>query len=166
MRFRINQSVIALHSLLVSGWRMNAISKWHYSSYGRGINILSVCDVTKIPHKVEWWALVSDVQKIAFWIRGQTGQFLSQWRGITEIHVAVSSVSRWACHTLLEIRVLQGFFTNTYNKPYPMGFFTLWKKPAWRFFGKTFRGFSQREEPYRVGFLICVGEKPLNDLYF
>jgi hypothetical protein len=27
--------------------------------------------------------------------------------------------------TLLEIRVLQGFFTNTYNKPYPKGFFTL-----------------------------------------
>jgi hypothetical protein len=27
--------------------------------------------------------------------------------------------------TLLEIRVLQGVFTNTYNKPYPMGFFTL-----------------------------------------
>jgi hypothetical protein len=24
-------------------------------------------------------------------------------------------------HTLLEIRVLQGFFTNTYNKPYPIG---------------------------------------------
>jgi hypothetical protein len=31
--------------------------------------------------------------------------------------------------TLLEIRVLQGFFTNTYNKPYPIGFFTLWKNP-------------------------------------
>jgi hypothetical protein len=27
--------------------------------------------------------------------------------------------------TLLEIRVLQGFFTNTYNKPYPIGYFTL-----------------------------------------
>jgi hypothetical protein len=27
--------------------------------------------------------------------------------------------------TLLKIRVLPGFFTNTYNKPYPLGFFTL-----------------------------------------
>jgi hypothetical protein len=51
-RFQINQSVIALHSRLVlrnivrgkvvSSWRMNAISKWRYSLYGRGINIASV----------------------------------------------------------------------------------------------------------------------------
>jgi hypothetical protein len=34
------------------------------------------------------------------------------------------------------------------------------------FFKKTFRGFSQREEPYyRVGFVICVGEKTLNNPY-
>jgi hypothetical protein len=54
-RFQINQSVIALHSRLyiyycaiyfgrkvVSAWCMNAISKWRYSLYGRGINIASV----------------------------------------------------------------------------------------------------------------------------
>jgi hypothetical protein len=35
--------------------------------------------------------------------------------------------------TLLEIRVLRGFFTNTYNKPYPKVFF------------KNRRGFSERE---------------------
>jgi hypothetical protein len=40
-------------------------------------------------------------------------------------------------------------------------------------FKKTFRGSSQRErgssqreKPYRVGFVICVGEKPLNNPYF
>jgi hypothetical protein len=27
---------------VVSAWRMNAISKWRYSLYGRGINIASV----------------------------------------------------------------------------------------------------------------------------
>jgi hypothetical protein len=27
---------------VVSAWRMNAISKWRYSSYGRGINLASV----------------------------------------------------------------------------------------------------------------------------
>jgi hypothetical protein len=52
MHFQINQSVIALHLRLVlaqhrlgkvvSAWRMNAISKWRYSLYGRGINIASV----------------------------------------------------------------------------------------------------------------------------
>jgi hypothetical protein len=65
---------------------------------------------------------------------------------------------------------------NTYNKSYPMGFFTLWKNPGcqkkpsrcekpFRIF-LTFRGFSQREKPYRVGFVICVGEKPLKNPYF
>jgi hypothetical protein len=42
-------------------------------------------------------------------------------------------------HTLLEIRVLQGFFTNTYNK---------------------------RREGFRVGFVICIGEEPLKNPYF
>jgi hypothetical protein len=51
-RFQINQSVIALQSRLVlrnivwgkvvSACRMNAISKWRYSLYGRGINLASV----------------------------------------------------------------------------------------------------------------------------
>jgi hypothetical protein len=27
---------------VVSAWRMNAISKWRYSSYGKGINLASV----------------------------------------------------------------------------------------------------------------------------
>jgi hypothetical protein len=27
---------------VVSAWRMNAISKWRYSLYGRGINLASV----------------------------------------------------------------------------------------------------------------------------
>jgi hypothetical protein len=56
----------------------------------------------------------------------------------------------------LRNRVLQGFFTNTYNKSYPIGFFT-----AWRFFWKTFRGC---EKPYWVGFV--VGENLLKNPYF
>jgi hypothetical protein len=43
--------------------------------------------------------------------------------------------------TLLEIRVLQGFFTNTYDKPLPLGFFMLWKTPIKRFFLKPKRIF-------------------------
>jgi hypothetical protein len=27
-------------------------------------------------------------------------------------------------------------------------------------------GLSQREKPYRVGFVVCVGEKPLKNPYF
>jgi hypothetical protein len=36
------------------------------------------------------------------------------------------------------------------------------------FFEKPFTGFSQREKPYRVGFVVhvCVGEKPLKNPYF
>jgi hypothetical protein len=46
---RISNSVtskagIAQYGLgkVVSAWRMNAISKWRYSLYGRGINLASV----------------------------------------------------------------------------------------------------------------------------
>jgi hypothetical protein len=31
---------------------------------------------------------------------------------------------------------------------------------------KPFRVLSQREEPYRVGFVICVGEEPPKNPYF
>jgi hypothetical protein len=45
----------------------------------------------------------------------------------TSLHLTNSNSSSDHQPTLLEIRVLQGFFANTYNKPYTMGFFTLWK---------------------------------------
>jgi hypothetical protein len=62
-RFRINQSVIyiALFKVgiaqyrlrkVLSAWRVNAISIWRYSLYGRGIKY-SISDVTWIPHNVE-----------------------------------------------------------------------------------------------------------------
>jgi hypothetical protein len=34
------------------------------------------------------------------------------------------------------------------------------------FFEKPLGFFSQREKPYRVGFVICVGEEPLKNPYF
>jgi hypothetical protein len=78
------------------------------------------------------------------------------------------NLAGYACNinvpTLLEIRVLQGFFTNTYNKPYPMGFFTLCKKPSRC--EKPFRFFYKAWKPYRVGFVIRVGKKNLNNPYF
>jgi hypothetical protein len=80
-------------------------------------------------------------------------------RGARHGFVWVDVILVWLwrkCCTLLEIRVLQGFFTNTYNKPYPIGFFTLWRTP--KSFLKTLKGFSQREKSYRVELVICVGE--------
>jgi hypothetical protein len=58
-------------------------------------------------------------------------------------------------HTLLEIRVLQGFFTNTYNKPYTKGF-TACKTP--KVFLKSVKNPKGRD-------LLCVGEKPLKNPY-
>jgi hypothetical protein len=43
------------------------------------------------------------------------------FRGFSPPHTCITNLYP----TLIEIRVLQGFFTNTYNKPYPIGFFTL-----------------------------------------
>jgi hypothetical protein len=77
--------------------------------------------------------------------------------------------------TLLEIRVLQGFLTNTYNKPYPtcIGFFTLWttpkgftKKPSrcekhLRVFKKTFRGFSLAKHKSGVIYRFHLTVPPL-----
>jgi hypothetical protein len=72
---------------------------------------------------------------------------------VASIATHVASI---ATHTLRN-KGSSGVFTNTsYNKPYPKGFL------------KTgfFSRFSQREKPYRVGFVMCVGEKPLKNPYF
>jgi hypothetical protein len=55
------------------------------------------------------------------------------------------------------------------NRVFHYRFFT--KKPSRcekliRVFKRTFRGFSQHEKPYRVGFVICVGEKTPKNPYF
>jgi hypothetical protein len=50
--------------------------------------------------------------------------------------------TRWCWyHTLLEIRVLQGFFTNTYNKPYPIGQSTFLKKYALKSYWERMHSF-------------------------
>jgi hypothetical protein len=64
-------------------------------------------------------------------------------------------------------RVIQGVFTNTYNKPYPKVYFfktSRCEKPFKVF--KKLLGVFHSVKPYWVGFAICVGEEPLKNPYF
>jgi hypothetical protein len=99
----------------------------------------------KFRRDLQWnpWSIISSLG----------GRYFHIWQGAPSWHPLHS--------------VLQGFFTNTYNKPYPI--FTLWKTLKVCFF-KTLRVFHsvnvflKNQGFFTVGF--SVGEKPLKNPYF